>query len=524
MFVIAVILLFSLSITAVWTAIHRAIQASAFVKDYSTPSVLPFIDNFFIQYLIPFALGFLVLFVLYKFIPETKVHTRGGRRGARSSGAVLWEIFKRIFVFYVGQFLGRRHGHVQDRGRDADLDHLLPAVDLVLAGHPALGRRAASAVVTTSSHRRSMRASRPGILGEELNVGCGWPAMKITVQGARGAAGLPLRRRRRHGDHGRRRARESRAAAISSSSPQAKFLPAPGSDPRLGGHPGPGRSPTRRLAVRLRSGRSPRGRSSGRPKSSIRPCFPLPASIPPPSIDPSARLGEGVSIGPLCVVGDGVEIGDGTVLYPSTSPSIPASVIGADCVLHSGVHLREGVRLGARVILHNGVVIGGDGFGYLQSRGRHARSRSPSSGRSSSRTTSRSGPTRRSTGPPWGRRSSAAGPRSTTWSSSPTTSRSARTPSWWPSAGSPAAPRSGAGAILSGQVGVPDHVTIGDGAIVAAKTGVTGNVPAGAFVSGSPHLDILVWRKFWAAAPRLYELVKEFKRLQARVDALEKKE
>jgi UDP-3-O-[3-hydroxymyristoyl] glucosamine N-acyltransferase len=55
-----------------------------------------------------------------------------------------------------------------------------------------------------------------------------------------------------------------------------------------------------------------------------------------------------------------------------------------------------------------------------------------------------------------------------------------------------------------------------------AKTGITGHVRPGAFVSGSPHLDIMVWRKFWAAAPRLYDLLKEFKRLQARVDDLEK--
>ena len=43
-------------------------------------------------------------------------------------------------------------------------------------------------------------------------------------------------------------------------------------------------------------------------------------------------------------------------------------------------------------------------------------------------------------------------------------------------------------------------------------------------VSGSPHLDIQDWRKFWAAAPRLYDLIKEFKRLKARVEELEKKD
>ena len=83
--------------------------------------------------------------------------------------------------------------------------------------------------------------------------------------------------------------------------------------------------------------------------------------------------------------------------------------------------------------------------------------------------------------------------------------------------------RIGRGAILSGQVGVADHVTVGEGAIAAAKSGITGNVPPGAVVSGSPHLDIRDWRKVWATAPKLYDLIKEVKRLQARVEELEKK-
>jgi len=103
MFVIGVILFISLSITAVWTAVHRAIEASDFVLEYLNPGVVSFIDNVFIQYLIPFALSGFVLFVMYKFIPERKVHTRAAVLAAVIA-AVLWEIFKRIFVFWVVRF------------------------------------------------------------------------------------------------------------------------------------------------------------------------------------------------------------------------------------------------------------------------------------------------------------------------------------------------------------------------------------------------------------------------------------
>lgn len=95
-----VILLFSLSITALWTALHRTIRESSFVAQYLNPSILSLMDNFLIQYLIPFALGVLVLFSLYKFIPEVKVHTRAALIAAVVC-SILWEIFKRSFVFYV---------------------------------------------------------------------------------------------------------------------------------------------------------------------------------------------------------------------------------------------------------------------------------------------------------------------------------------------------------------------------------------------------------------------------------------
>src|SRR4030042_3033843 len=81
MFAVGVILFIPLSITAVWAAVHRAIEASDFVAEYLNPGVIPFVDNVFVQYLIPFALSGFVLFVMYKFIPERKVHTRGAGPG-----------------------------------------------------------------------------------------------------------------------------------------------------------------------------------------------------------------------------------------------------------------------------------------------------------------------------------------------------------------------------------------------------------------------------------------------------------
>ena len=103
MFVIGVIMLISLSITVIWTGLHRAMEESDLFATYINPRVMALADNFILQYLVPFTLTFLVFFILYKFIPEIKVHTKSAAIAAVVS-TLLWETFKRIFAFYVANF------------------------------------------------------------------------------------------------------------------------------------------------------------------------------------------------------------------------------------------------------------------------------------------------------------------------------------------------------------------------------------------------------------------------------------
>ncbi|MGB9864230.1 MAG: YihY/virulence factor BrkB family protein [Candidatus Saccharicenans sp.] len=103
MLVLGVVLVFSFSITAVWTALQRTLKASPVFSEFINPRVINFINNFFFQYLLPFGLTFLILFILYKFIPETRVHTRSALVGA-TVASVFWELFKRGFAFYVVHF------------------------------------------------------------------------------------------------------------------------------------------------------------------------------------------------------------------------------------------------------------------------------------------------------------------------------------------------------------------------------------------------------------------------------------
>jgi UDP-3-O-[3-hydroxymyristoyl] glucosamine N-acyltransferase len=252
-----------------------------------------------------------------------------------------------------------------------------------------------------------------------------------------------------------------------------------------------------------------------------RPYRPGPGIHPTAAVSPSARIAADASIGAFCTVGDGVEIGAGTTVFPHVS-IYPGVRIGAGCVIHSGVALRENISLGDRVILHNGVVIGADGFAYLRNEdGSHLKI--PQTGTVVIEDDVEIGANTTVDRAALGATIVRRGVKIDDLVIVSHNCEVGENAILVAQVGIAGSSKIGKGAILSGQVGIADHLTIGEGAIIAAKSGVTGNVPAGAFISGSPHLDIRVWRKFWAVAPQLYDLVKEVKRLRARVEELEKK-
>ncbi|MDG2123765.1 MAG: UDP-3-O-(3-hydroxymyristoyl)glucosamine N-acyltransferase, partial [Verrucomicrobiales bacterium] len=78
---------------------------------------------------------------------------------------------------------------------------------------------------------------------------------------------------------------------------------------------------------------------------------------------------EKVSIKALAVVDRGCEIGDGTEIAAGSVIG-EGTVIGEGCLIHANVTVREGARIGNRVILQSGCVIGADGFGYEMVEGR----------------------------------------------------------------------------------------------------------------------------------------------------------
>ncbi len=86
-------------------------------------------------------------------------------------------------------------------------------------------------------------------------------------------------------------------------------------------------------------------------------------------IDPSARLGSGISVGAFACIGPDACIGDGACLAEHVVIGRGASV-GAGSRLAPRVTLGDACQIGQRCIVHAGVVIGSDGFGFAPAQGR----------------------------------------------------------------------------------------------------------------------------------------------------------
>jgi UDP-3-O-[3-hydroxymyristoyl] glucosamine N-acyltransferase len=88
-------------------------------------------------------------------------------------------------------------------------------------------------------------------------------------------------------------------------------------------------------------------------------------------IHPSAKLGSNVTVGPHAIIDRDTTIGDGTTIGPNVSISYEVK-IGSHCHLYANSVVRERCRIGDRVILQPGAIIGSCGFGYTQDKlGRH---------------------------------------------------------------------------------------------------------------------------------------------------------
>jgi UDP-3-O-[3-hydroxymyristoyl] glucosamine N-acyltransferase len=248
---------------------------------------------------------------------------------------------------------------------------------------------------------------------------------------------------------------------------------------------------------------------------------------PPAGIDrlsvvaADARLGPDASVGPFAVIGPGAVIGARAIVYPHVVVGAGAQ-IGDDCVLHARVSIRERVRIGHRVVVLDGAVIGSDGFGFARdAAGEHVKIPQTADvvieddveiGANSTIDRPALGETRIRKGTKIDNLVHIA--------HGVQVGHRVLLAAQVGIAGSTVVEDD---VMMGGQVGVTGHVHIGKGAMFSAKTGVTGNVDPGVLMSGYPSVPNLEWRKSQVIVRHLPELKKRVAELEQRLADLEEK-
>jgi len=237
-------------------------------------------------------------------------------------------------------------------------------------------------------------------------------------------------------------------------------------------------------------------------------------------VSDSARLEENVAVLPFVYIGDEAVVRAGTVIHTGVYVGAKTE-IGEHCTLWPNAIVREGCRLGRRVILQPGCVIGGDGFGFARRDGKFIKVRHVGTVHIEDDVEIGANATidRATLGETVIRR----GVKIDNLVHVAHNVRIGEDSAMAAQAGVSGSTVIGERVLMGGQVGMVDHLTIGNDAVLIAQSGVIGDIPEGAMVSGypaRPHKEVL---KSTAELRGLPQLRKKLRALEEQVRALQRK-
>jgi len=234
-------------------------------------------------------------------------------------------------------------------------------------------------------------------------------------------------------------------------------------------------------------------------------------------IHDSAKVSEGVAIGANAYIGAGVVIGSKTQIFPNCV-ILNNSKIGDGCTLYPSVTVREECSIGDRVIIHNGTVIGSDGFGFAFHEGKYHKI--PQLGRVVIEDDVEIGANTTIDRATMGETVIKKGVKLDNLIQiahncviGENTVIAAQT-------GISGSTTVGRTVVIAGQVGLVGHIKIGDGAQLGAQSGVTNNVPDGGIYFGYPARPAMRAKRIEAVVNNLPDLRKRIKSLEKEISEL----
>jgi UDP-3-O-[3-hydroxymyristoyl] glucosamine N-acyltransferase len=234
-----------------------------------------------------------------------------------------------------------------------------------------------------------------------------------------------------------------------------------------------------------------------------------PGIHPTAAVHPSAKIGARSHLGPYVVIDEGAEIGEDAVLLAHTVVYRGAKIANR-FFAHAHVVVRENCRIGSNVILQNGVVIGGDGFGFAKDSAgcwQKIVQSGPTVLEDNVEVQANACVDRASIGQTVVGR----GAKIDNLVQVGHGSQVGENTLLCAQVGLAGSTRVGDNVVIAGQAGVAGHCHIGNGAVITAQSGTHGDIAAGAIVSGSPAFDHKVWMRATALFARLPEIVKAAK-------------
>ncbi len=238
-------------------------------------------------------------------------------------------------------------------------------------------------------------------------------------------------------------------------------------------------------------------------------------------VSPGAQLGDGVVVDDFAVIGDGISIGDKTCIGAHTVIGKNCR-IGEGCIIYPRVTIYPDTHIEDSVIIHSGVVIGCDGFGYTKMDGSHRKipqiggvyiERDVEIGANTTIDRATLGYTRIGAGTKIdnlvqiahnvviGKNCVICG-----------------------LCGISGSVTIGNNVVLAGQVGLADHIVIEDDVYVLAKAGIMEKVvKRGRVVVGAPAMDVKKSMEYFAMRPKLRGMYRDIQKIKKKLDLDEEK-